>query len=61
MNFQPHGYADGGVYVLSRPAVEVFNRIMKNPALCPEHHRAEEDQEVNLQWALCEREFSNDS
>ncbi|PIO59943.1 hypothetical protein TELCIR_18578, partial [Teladorsagia circumcincta] len=44
--FVPHGYADGGVYVLSRPAVEVFNRIMKNPRLCPEHHRAEEDQEM---------------
>ncbi|KAK6020612.1 hypothetical protein OSTOST_13731, partial [Ostertagia ostertagi] len=45
-SWYPHGYADGGVYVLSRPAVEVFNRIMKNPRLCPEHHRAEEDQEM---------------
>ncbi|EPB65851.1 hypothetical protein ANCCEY_15076, partial [Ancylostoma ceylanicum] len=43
--FVPHGYADGGVYVLSRPAVEVFNRVMEDPKLCPELHRAEEDQE----------------
>ncbi|KJH49393.1 hypothetical protein DICVIV_04476 [Dictyocaulus viviparus] len=44
--FVPHGFADGGVYVLSRTAVEIFYQIMKDPKLCPEHHRAEEDQEV---------------
>ncbi|VDL75333.1 unnamed protein product [Nippostrongylus brasiliensis] len=43
--FVPHGYADGGIYILSRAAAETFNELMKNAFLCPNHHRAEEDQE----------------
>ncbi|WKX93587.1 hypothetical protein Q1695_011114 [Nippostrongylus brasiliensis] len=44
--FVPHGYADGGIYILSRAAAETFNELMKNAFLCPNHHRAEEDQEM---------------
>ncbi|CAJ0931858.1 unnamed protein product, partial [Mesorhabditis belari] len=45
--FSEQGYADGGAYVLSKPTVEAFNRVMKNNELCPDFHRAEEDQEIS--------------
>ncbi|CAJ0586651.1 unnamed protein product, partial [Mesorhabditis spiculigera] len=45
--FSEEGYADGGAYILSRPTVEAFNRVMKDPELCPDFHRAEEDQEIS--------------
>ncbi|KAK0394181.1 hypothetical protein QR680_000607 [Steinernema hermaphroditum] len=40
------GFADGGAYVISREALRLFYNEMKyNHTLCPEIHRAEEDQE----------------
>lgn len=43
---ETRGYVDGGVYMVSNEAVNVFNQIMKNDSICPDFHRAEEDQEV---------------
>ncbi|KAI6234192.1 hypothetical protein M3Y99_00826700 [Aphelenchoides fujianensis] len=40
------GYTDGGVYLVSREGARVFNEIMQNETLCPDFHRAEEDQEL---------------
>lgn len=28
--------------------MKVFNTIMRNESICPDFHRAEEDQEVNI-------------
>ncbi|KAI6179119.1 hypothetical protein M3Y98_00576200 [Aphelenchoides besseyi] len=44
--FEPRGYVDGGVYIVSNKGMEVFNKIMKNDSICPDFHRAEEDQEL---------------
>ncbi|CAI4231723.1 unnamed protein product [Auanema sp. JU1783] len=44
--FVSHGFADGSCYILSRAALGEFNKVMKDPAKCPDHHRAEEDQEI---------------
>ncbi|PAV58234.1 hypothetical protein WR25_16482 [Diploscapter pachys] len=44
--FVSHGFADGATYILSQPAAKAFVEVMKNSTLCPDHHRAEEDQEV---------------
>ncbi|CAD6197698.1 unnamed protein product [Caenorhabditis auriculariae] len=44
--FVPRGFVDGAAYILSRPAAEAFHDVMKDPTRCPEHHRAEEDQEM---------------
>ncbi|KAI6174384.1 hypothetical protein M3Y98_01184200 [Aphelenchoides besseyi] len=44
--FAPRGYVDGGVYMVSRAGVRVFNEIMTNDKICPDFHRAEEDQEL---------------
>uniref|UniRef100_A0A1I7YHH2 N-acetylgalactosaminide beta-1,3-galactosyltransferase n=1 Tax=Steinernema glaseri TaxID=37863 RepID=A0A1I7YHH2_9BILA len=41
------GFADGGAYVISREALRQFyNEMRYNQTLCPEIHRAEEDQEL---------------
>ncbi|KAI6233127.1 hypothetical protein M3Y99_00948700 [Aphelenchoides fujianensis] len=40
------GYTDGGVYLVSREGARVFNEIMQNETICPDFHRAEEDQEL---------------
>ncbi|KAI6243165.1 hypothetical protein M3Y99_00140100 [Aphelenchoides fujianensis] len=40
------GYTDGGVYMVSREGARVFNEIMQNETICPDFHRAEEDQEL---------------
>ncbi|CAD5213388.1 unnamed protein product [Bursaphelenchus xylophilus] len=45
--FEPRGYVDGGVYIVSRAGMKVFNDIMKNDTICPDFHRAEEDQEIS--------------
>ncbi|CAB3409405.1 unnamed protein product [Caenorhabditis bovis] len=44
--FTTHGFADGSAYILTQPTVEAFNEVMLDPAKCPDHHRAEEDQEL---------------
>ncbi|TMS32303.1 hypothetical protein L596_000164 [Steinernema carpocapsae] len=42
-----NGFADGGAYVISRETLRMFYNEMKdNATLCPEIHRAEEDQEL---------------
>ncbi|KAI6241889.1 hypothetical protein M3Y99_00291600 [Aphelenchoides fujianensis] len=47
------GYADGGVYLISREGARVFNEIMRNETICPDFHRAEEDQEVRSALFRC--------
>ncbi|CCD68253.1 N-acetylgalactosaminide beta-1,3-galactosyltransferase [Caenorhabditis elegans] len=44
--FTPRGFNDGSSYILSRPTMEAFNEVMLDPDRCPDHHRAEEDQEL---------------
>ncbi|KAI6184552.1 hypothetical protein M3Y97_00608700 [Aphelenchoides bicaudatus] len=44
--FETRGYVDGGVYIVSNEAMSVFNTIMRNDSICPDFHRAEEDQEL---------------
>ncbi|EFP10179.1 hypothetical protein CRE_21615 [Caenorhabditis remanei] len=46
--FTPRGFNDGSSYILSRPTMEAFNEVMLDPDRCPDHHRAEEDQEVRF-------------
>lgn len=44
---QPDGYADGGTYILSSTALESFVNSTYDQKICPENHRAEEDQELS--------------
>lgn len=46
--FKPRGYIDGGVYIVSNEGMKLFNTIMRNDSICPDFHRAEEDQEVSF-------------
>uniref|UniRef100_A0A7E4V6X6 N-acetylgalactosaminide beta-1,3-galactosyltransferase n=1 Tax=Panagrellus redivivus TaxID=6233 RepID=A0A7E4V6X6_PANRE len=44
--FEHKGYADGSTYILSKKAVDTFVTLSHDEELCPEFHRAEEDQEM---------------
>jgi len=45
--YEPRGFVDGAVYIVSNEGMQVFNTIMRNNSICPDFHRAEEDQELS--------------
>ncbi|KAI6234205.1 hypothetical protein M3Y99_00828200 [Aphelenchoides fujianensis] len=48
LRLSSRGYTGGGVYLVSREGARVFNEIMQNETICPDFHRAEEDEDEEL-------------